>query len=117
MTIQAVTGPALAQASLTVKWAPIKTLTFVPNTVQGGSATVVVGTVTLEAPAGPGGRVVRLSVNTANVVTFPATVTVPAGATTVTFTVTHKSVASARALVITGATDSISRLGNLTINP
>ncbi len=116
-TIRAVTGPVGVSAQLQVKWAPIKSLTLSPNSVQGGSGTTVTGTVTLEGPAGPGGRLVKLSVNQQNVITIPATVLVPEGSTTATFNVTHKAVGSARALTITGATELISRLGNLTVNP
>src|ERR1019366_8557769 len=44
-------------------------------------------TVTLANPAPPGGTVVNLSSSLPNLVTVPASVTVPAGATTATFTI------------------------------
>src|SRR5205085_12021415 len=61
-----------------------------PSTISGGS--VASGTVTLTGPAPPGGALVLLNTNEPALVTTPASVTVAAGATTATFTVTTRPV-------------------------
>jgi hypothetical protein len=66
----------------------LQTITLSPNTVVGGNP--VTGTVTLTSAAPSGGAVVSLSGN--NPVSVPATVTVPQGGITATFTVTTRAV-------------------------
>jgi probable HAF family extracellular repeat protein len=63
-----------------------QSLTFNPNAVDGGSNTT--GTVTLTQPAPAGGAVVSLNSSNSPVATVPASVTVPAGATSANFIVT-----------------------------
>jgi carboxypeptidase T len=70
----------------------LSALSFNPSEVTGGKPSV--GTVTLDAPAPDGGAVVSLSSGNTAAVTVPATVTVPAGETTRTFTATTKTVAA-----------------------
>jgi hypothetical protein len=89
--ITAVSGSSLTSATLTVQSATIGLLTFSPATIIGGTSTT--GTVTIDEPAGPNGAVVSLSsYNTFFIV--PATVTVPAGQQTATFTATSTKVTS-----------------------
>lgn len=57
-----------------------------PSTVVGGTTTT--GTVTLNGPAAAGGLVVKLSSQKPTLASVPMTVTVPAGATSVNFTIT-----------------------------
>ena len=85
VTIAASLGGATRNASLTVLQPPVilASLTANPATVGGGNPTT--GTVTLSGPALDGGAVVALSSNQPSVVTPPATVTVPARATSATF--------------------------------
>jgi hypothetical protein len=66
-------------------------LTIEPNAVVGGSAAT--GTLELSSIAPSGGLVVSLASNSSGVV-VPATITIPAGATTVSFTVQTSKVAS-----------------------
>ena len=61
-------------------------LTFNPNPVVGGNNTI--GTVTLSSPAPSGGAVVTLSCSNTAVNTCPASVTVPSGQTSASFTAT-----------------------------
>jgi hypothetical protein len=60
--------------------------TVSPGSVTGG--TPATGTVTLPGPAPIGGKVVSLTTNQALAATTPASVTVPAGATSAHFTIT-----------------------------
>jgi len=66
-------------------------VTASPTSVVGGNPST--GTVTLSDPAGPGGAVVALSSSSTSA-TLPPSVTVAAGSTTATFTITTSSVAS-----------------------
>jgi len=64
----------------------VTTVSISPSTVVGGTTTT--GTVTLNGPAAAGGLVVKLSSQKPTLASVPLTVTVPAGATTVNFTIT-----------------------------
>jgi hypothetical protein len=68
----------------------LSSLSLASNSVVGGSS--VVGTVTLSDLAGPGGAVVSLS--SGDPVSVPASVTVPSGQRTASFTVSTATVAS-----------------------
>jgi uncharacterized repeat protein (TIGR03803 family) len=61
----------------------ISSLNFDPATVPRGTRTT--GTVTLRSPAPPGGLVVDLSNTNAALVTVPASITIPGGATSADF--------------------------------
>ena len=79
-----------------------KTLTVSPTTIIGGDAGI--GTVALASNAGVGGQVVNLTSSNVNVV-VPATVTVPAGATSATFPVKTSIISSDIAVAISADAD------------
>jgi hypothetical protein len=66
-------------------------LTLNPSTVSGGTGGTSTGTVTLNAPAPAGGVVVTLASSNVELAATMPSVTVPAGATQATFTVTTNS--------------------------
>jgi uncharacterized protein (TIGR03437 family) len=76
----------------------VQSLTLSAASVAGGGT--VQGMVTLSIAAPPGGAVVALSSNS-SAASVPATVTVPAGATSATFTVSTSTVGSNQAATIT----------------
>ena len=85
--------------SLTIQPIQATSLILTPATVIAGVPSV--GTVTVNAPAPPGGLVVTLSqVGAAE--TVPATATVPAGATTATFTIGTPTAGSATIAAVVG---------------
>src|SRR5712691_3515774 len=86
-----VTAPLLTVASLTLS----------PSSVTGGSSSI--GTVTLSAPAPAGGAQVTLSSNDPPVATVPSSVTVPAAATSATFTVSTNAVSTSTLATISGS--------------
>ena len=93
----------------------LASLTLNPTTVQDGGTSQ--GTVTLSAAAPSGGVVVGLSSNSSFAL-VPANVTVPAGATSATFTVRTKSgVLSNTAVVITAALGNSTAQASMTITP
>jgi len=85
-----------------------------PATVVGGSAST--GTVTLSAGAPDGGAVVSLSDNS-TAVTVPANVTVAAGATGASFTITTTSVTASTSAMISAVYGGVTRTAALTVNP
>jgi Abnormal spindle-like microcephaly-assoc'd, ASPM-SPD-2-Hydin len=72
-------------------------------------------TVTLNAAAGSGGLSVKLSSSNA-AVTLPATVTVPANATSAAFSATIAPVTTAQAATLTAASDTVSKTFSLELN-
>jgi hypothetical protein len=93
-------GPTLSAVSLN------------PTSVVGGSSST--GTVTLSGAAPTGGLAVSLSDNSTAAST-PSSVTVPAGATSATFTVSTVSVATTTIATLTATASSTSRTADLTI--
>ncbi len=93
-------------------------VTLSPQSVVGGAQDSI-GTVTLKAPAigtAAQRRVTLTSDNTA-VATVPATVTVPVGATTATFTVQSLTVAATSSTGITAALNGGSASTGLSVTP
>ncbi len=97
-TTLAVTAPAL------------QSLVYTPNSVLGLASST--GTLTLATIAPAGGLTVNLSCNNANV-TVPASVTVAAGSTSVTFTATTIAVATDQATTTTASVNGSSITGAL----
>ena len=103
-------------STITVQQAPASTslsaVSLNPTTVVGGTSST--GTVTLTAAAPSGGTVVSLSDNSTSAST-PASVTVPAGTTSATFTVATFSVPGNQAATVTAALGAATRSATLTI--
>lgn len=89
-------------------------LTLTPQSLIGGGS--VTGTVSLDAPAPTGGAPVMLSTGSTSVATVPATVSVPAGATTATFNIATRSTTSAEvSTVIRAAYGGVTRANTVVI--
>ena len=93
--------------------AALSAVSVSPATVLGGASST--GTVTLDGPAPAGGAVVGLTSSDTAAAQVPASVTVVAGATTATFTVTTSPVVFGSAVTITALYDSVSRTATLTV--
>ncbi len=91
----------------------LASLSLSPASVTGGSSSQ--GTVTLSSAAPSGGAVVTLSSSNTAAATVPASVTISAGATSRTFTVSTQAVSSSTSAVISG-TLGVSRSATLTVN-
>lgn len=120
VTISATYGGVSRSASLTVKPVPPPaptptSLTLNPTSVIGGNSST--GTVTLSGPAPTGGAQVVLSSSNTTVAHVPASVTVAAGATSATFTVSTSAVGASTAVTISGAYGGVSRTASLTVQP
>jgi hypothetical protein len=91
VTVSASYGGDSFSDSFTINLINITSFTVSPTSVPMGTPST--GTVQISAPAGPGGIVVSLSSNQ-SAAQVPATVTVPSGATSVSFTITTTAVRS-----------------------
>jgi hypothetical protein len=106
--VVAVPGSAEAAGS-------IGALSINPDSVRNGESTT--GTVDLGF-ADPGPTVVRLFSSDPSVAQVPVSITIPAGQTTGSFTITSNAAAPPTIVQIMGATpDNISRTHNLSVNP
>jgi hypothetical protein len=85
-----------------------------PATVVGGNASS--GTI-IVSDAAPETTVVALSSNNTAVANVPASVTIPAGGFTGTFTITTSAVAASTTVTITASYNGGSRTGTLTVTP
>ncbi len=80
----------------------------------GQSAT---GTITLQSPAPAGGTLVTLANGNSDALDCPATVTVPAGQSRATFTVTGKSVGVATTVKVEATPSFNEKSDTITVNP
>jgi hypothetical protein len=111
-TITASYNSSSRTATLTVTPRTVSALSLNPTSVVGSRTST--GTVTLSAVAPAGGAVVTLSSSDSSA-QVPASVTVPANATSATFTITTIAVASNRTATITASYNSSSRTATLTV--
>jgi hypothetical protein len=94
---------------------PLAAVSVDPSQVVGGNPST--GTVTLATAAPEGGAVVDLSSSNSAAATVPATVTVPAGATSANFTVSTSAVAFETSSRISATLDGVTRNATLTVAP
>src|SRR5262249_26027230 len=114
--ITATAGGTSRQATLTINPATavsLSSLTLSPPNVRGGESSQ--GTVTLSGPAPSGGAVVNLSSGNTNVATVPQSVTVAAGSTSGTFTVSTQRPPSNTKVNIFALYSGVTRAATLTV--
>ncbi len=104
-----------AQAASTPSPASLSAVSVSPTSVVGGTTSQ--GKVTLTSGAPSGGAVVNLSSANPSVAAVPASVTVPAGATSATFNVTTSTVTVNTSVIITATYSGVSRTTTLTVTP
>jgi hypothetical protein len=100
-----------ATLTVTVSLPTVSSLTLNPTSVIGGLGSST-GTVTLSGPAPAGGAQVLLSSNN-SAASVPASVTVPAGATSATFTVSTSTVLISTSANISASYNGTSRTATL----
>jgi hypothetical protein len=113
VTVSATLAGATKTAVLTVKgW--VASVTLNPASVTGGATST--GTITLSAPAPSGGAAVALVSANTGAAALPASILVPAGSTTGTFTVTSKIVAASTNVAISATYGGSTKSATLTVN-
>jgi LmbE family N-acetylglucosaminyl deacetylase len=113
VTISAVLAGVTKTATLTVNTLTVSTIKLAPTSLIGGLASIA--TVTMSGAVPDPGAQIALSSGTA-AAQVPASVTIPAGATTATFTVTTSAVAASTSAVIS-ATYGNTKTATLTVKP
>jgi len=93
----------------------VSSLTLNPTSVVGGAQSST-GTVTLSGPARAGGAQVALARDNA-AASVPSSVTVPAGATSATFTVSTSAVLVSTNVTISASYNGTTRTATLTVSP
>jgi hypothetical protein len=93
----------------------LSSLTLNPASVTGGASST--GAATLSAAAPAGGQVVTLSSSNPAVAAVPSSVTVAAGSTSATFTVSTVAVGASTNVTITGISGGTTRTAALTVSP
>jgi hypothetical protein len=94
----------------------LASLSVSPSSVVGGSANAQ-GTATLSAAAPSGGATVTLSSSNTSAATVPASITIPSGATTGTFTVSSRAVTVSTAVTLSGTFGGVTRSAAVTVTP
>lgn len=114
-SITATVGTQSLSNTLVVKAPVAQSVTFLPNSVLGGKASV--GTVTLNGITAVGGRVVQLRSSNPAIAAVPASVTVPVGKNVITFNVTTSAVLTSSDITITATTGAVEASGTLNVRP
>ena len=92
----------------------LSALSLNTSSISGGQTAQ--GTVTLSSAAQSGGVVVTISSSAPSTASVPASVTVPSGSTTATFTVSTSTVTSNTPATITAAAGSVTKTASLTVS-
>ena len=114
ITVNAVLGAYSVSSAFKINGTVLHFITISPNSVVGGVITT--GTVNLAGVAPAGGFVVSLSSNNP-AASVPTSVTVPAGASTVTFSISTTPVSAVTTLSVTAMNGSVSTSYGLIIAP
>ena len=112
VTIEASLGGTITSTSIIVTQA-LASLSVSPNSAVGGKT--VAGTITLTGPAYSGGITVSLTSSNPSSAGVPTSITVPAGATKETFSVTTAPVSSSTPITITASRSGSIKSGTLTV--
>ncbi len=106
-------GSNTAQATLTVDPPSPASVSLSPSTVLGGTS--LTGLVTLDGPANPGGEVVTLASSDPSA-SVPPSLTIPAGASTGSFTINTTGVNTTTQSTISATASGITASAVLTVN-
>jgi hypothetical protein len=105
-----------AAANLTVRPVGVSGIKFSPNPVKGGRDCVA--TITLEAPAGPGGILVTMTTSDPTISQAKTpTFLVPAGSVTYKVALTTKTVTQLTPILVTASAPSRFRAGTMQVIP
>jgi hypothetical protein len=115
ISLTATAGTTVRSASAMVTPAELLSVT-IPSSLTGGGL-FATGTIRLNGVAGPNGSTVALQSSNQGVLAVPAAVRVPAGGSSVLFSVTTGSDTSATAVSVVGRLGTVSSAGNTTVEP
>jgi len=120
--LKAAYSGAIVSATLTVQPSTVSpppsapslaSLSLAPSTVRSGSSSQ--GTVTLSGAAPAGGVQVNLASSNTSVATVPASVTVPAGASSATFAVQTRRVRTSTSVAVSASSGGVTKQATLVV--
>jgi hypothetical protein len=114
-TVFASAGVSSVQATLTVQ--PLRLVSFSLSSSAAFEGQNVTGTVAINGPAPAGGVSVQLSQTNPTAATIPASVSIPQGQSSASFTITGKSVTSQQSTTITASRAGVTFSRTLTVSP
>jgi uncharacterized protein (TIGR03790 family) len=114
VTIKATSGGNSLSRPLIVTPPPASFLGF-NSSVKGGNA--VTATVYIAYPACSAGQPVTITSSNPSVASVPASVTVPSGKKSATFTITTTTVTTSTAVTISATSDNVTKIRVLTVTP
>ena len=115
VTVKATNGDGVTESAVIMVEPPVPShLSFSPGTVLGGTSTV--GAVSLDGNAGPAGAIVSLASHIPADGQVPATVTVPAGKSSATFTITTSPVNANAADEISATYNAVTVSANVDVD-
>lgn len=100
-------------AILSVAPPEVSSIVFNPSSLLGGSAST--GTITLNAPAPPGGALITLTSSNGSAITIPPSITIAANSSTATFPVTSIPVSADTSVSVSATYGASSQRGSLTV--
>jgi cellulose 1,4-beta-cellobiosidase len=95
----------------------VQTMTLSASSAKGGITPYPTATVTISPAAPAGGKAVALKSSNTAALTVPASVTIPAGATSATFTLTTLKVAVNTSVTVTATLGGVSKQQAITLTP
>ncbi|MDR3687786.1 MAG: PQQ-binding-like beta-propeller repeat protein [Fimbriimonas sp.] len=116
-TITASTGSLSKTCTLTIGPPYLGPCSLSTGHVVGGSPTVVTGTVRLYSPAGPSGAKVSLTSSNPSAASGPATVVIPAGSQTATYSITTYRVTTSTQVAFTASFNGSTATNTLGVDP
>jgi hypothetical protein len=115
ISLTATAGTTVRSAGAMIIPAELQSVT-IPSSLTGGGL-FGTGTIRLNGVAGPNGTTVALQSSNQGVLAVPAAVRVPAGGSSVLFSVTTGSVTGATAVSVVARHGTVSSAGNTTVEP
>ncbi|MDR3688055.1 MAG: hypothetical protein P4L46_01660 [Fimbriimonas sp.] len=114
--VGAMTGSS-AQANLKILAPTLQSFSVSPTSVKGSATSVVTGIVTLSGIAPAGGISVTLATSNSAAATLPAKVTIPAGASSIKFKVSHSKVTAQATVTLSATLGTVTDHATLTVTP
>lgn len=115
VNILAVVNGITKSGSITLTPNTLKAMVLSPTSVKGGGSTT--GTITLLAPAHPGGVTVSLLSSLTSVATVPSSVVVSEGSLTASFSISTSAVLTIKKPIIKASINGVVKSVALTVNP
>jgi len=117
VTITGAIGSSLQSTILSLGPPQLIAVSISPSTFSGSGSKRVTGVVSISGAAPAGGLVASLSSSNTGAANVPATVTIPAGKTSASFTVTHNGVSGSTSVTIMASIGGLATGATIVVTP